>query len=112
MISIRDTNGRDISPLADHVLVYEMEKGEKITKSGIILRDDNGREDGIRPRWCKVYKVGSKVDYVKPEEWVLVEHGRWTMGFDVELETGTFYVQRIDTDAILLVSEVKPSELD
>lgn len=108
---------RDISPLKDHILVFNMEKGEKVSKGGIILRDDNGKDTGIRPRWCQVYKVGSNVDYVKEGEWILVSHGRWTYGVPLDLkdEHGNIhevYVQRVDVDEILLAQEEKPSELD
>jgi co-chaperonin GroES (HSP10) len=107
---------RDVSPLSDHVLVFNMEKGDRLTKGGILIPDDNGKDRGIRPRWCQVYKVGSKVDYVNAGEWILVEHGRWTFGVDVTLtnEDGTkqeIYLQRVDTDAILAVQEDKPSDI-
>lgn len=105
----------EISPLPDHVLVIDMEKGSKVSKGGIIIMDDNGKEHGIRPRWAKVYKVGSRVDFVKPGEWVLMEHGRWTYGVEsiIQDENGnevTLYVQRIDTNAILLVADEKPND--
>lgn len=102
---------RDVSPLKDHILVYNMEKGEKITRGGIILSDDNGKDRGIRPRWCQVYKVGSNIDYVSAGEWILVEHGRWTYGVPVELDGNEFYIQRVDTDAILLAQAEKPSDV-
>lgn len=44
----------DINPLSDHILAIDMEVGEKITRGGIILTDDNGKEHGIRPRWCHI----------------------------------------------------------
>lgn len=99
----------DVSPLPDHILVYNMEQGDKLTHSGIIIPDDNGENSGIKPRWCQVYKTGKNVDYVKPGEWLLMEHGRWTYGVPVELtsdgETVEHYIQRIDVDAILLVAD-------
>ena len=58
----------DLNPLKDHILVYEMENGEKITRGGIIITDDNGKDRGIRPRWAKVQKVGSNIDYVSAGE--------------------------------------------
>jgi co-chaperonin GroES (HSP10) len=102
---------RDVSPLKDHILVYNMEKGEKITRGGIILGDDNGKDRGIRPRWCQVYKVGANIDYVSANEWILVEHGRWTYGVPVELDGNEFYIQRVDTDAILLAQSEKPADI-
>lgn len=99
---------RDVSPLKDHILVHNMEQGEKVTKGGIILSDDNGKDRGIRPRWCQVYKVGANIDYVKEGEWILVEHGRWTYGVPLELDGNEFYIQRVDVDGILLAQADKP----
>ena len=102
----------DVSPLPDHILVHNMEQGDKLTKGGILIPDDNGKDRGIRARWCQVYKVGSNIDYVAPGEWILVEHGRWTFGVDVAFEKdgeeSTLYLQRVDTDAILAASPEKP----
>ena len=102
----------DINPLPDHILVINMEKGEKVTKSGIILRDDNGKDHGIRPRWAQVYKVGSRVDCVSPGQWILLEHGRWTYGIEATVVSDDgekkLYIQRADNEAILLVSDECP----
>lgn len=104
---------RDVTPLSDHVLIFNMEKGDKLTKGGILIADDNGKDRGIRPRWCQVYKAGANVDYVKDGDWILVEHGRWTFGVETTLtkEDGTkeeIYLQRVDTDGIMLVQEERP----
>jgi len=99
---------RDVSPLKDHILIYNMDQGDKLTKGGILIPDDNGKDRGIRPRWAQVYKVGSNVDYVRPGEWILIEHGRWTYGVPVELNGEELYIQRVDTDAILLAQAEKP----
>lgn len=106
----------DVRPLANEILVTEMQKGEKLTRGGLIIPDDNGKDRGIKPRWAKVYKVGRNVDYVKPGEYILVEHGRWTYGIEMILSDDEgnetkHYLQRVDTAAILLVSEEEPSEL-
>jgi len=97
-----------LEPIGDHVLVVEMEQGEKVTPGGIIVLDDNGKDRGIRPRWCQVWKVGPKQVDVKPGEWLLVEHGRWTYGFDITDGDTKLYVQRVDTTGILLVSDDYP----
>lgn len=104
---------RDVTPLKDHVLIYNMEKGERISKGGIIIGDDNGKDVGIRPRWCQVYKVGSNVDFLKEGEWILVSHGRWTYGVPLDLtdEEGNkkeIYIQRVDVDEILLAQDDQP----
>lgn len=102
----------DVTPLPDHILVVNMEQGERVTKGGIVLADDNGKDAGIRPRWCQVYKTGRNIDYVVAGQWVLVEHGRWTYGISAELpecdEGESFHLQRIEPEAILLVADDKP----
>ncbi len=102
---------RDVSPLRDHILIYNMEQGDKLTKGGILIPDDNGKDRGIRPRWAQVYKVGSNIDYVSAGEWILIEHGRWTYGVPVELDGVEHYIQRVDTDAILIAQAEKPDHI-
>lgn len=86
-----------------------MEKGDKLSKGGIIVLDDNGSDRGIRPRWCKVYKVGSKIDYLQEGEWILVAHGRWTWPVNCTTADGTTHqIQRVDTKDILGVSKKNP----
>lgn len=102
----------DIRALPNDVLVINMEKGEKITKGGLIVLDDNGENRGIRARWCQVYKIGSalvdKVDY-KEGDWILVEHGRWTFGFNVETTDGEdLYVQKVEVKSVLVATDVCP----
>lgn len=97
-----------LTPIGDHVLVINMEKGEKITKGGLIVLDDNGKDRGIRPRWCQVWKVGPKQTDVSPGEWILVEHGRWTYGFESEEDGGNLYVQRVDNSGIMMATSECP----
>lgn len=99
----------EITPLPDHILVCEMETGERVTAGGIIVTDDNGKDRGIRPRWCRVYKVGEKIEDIKAGDWIYVEHGRWTWALDFTDETGTpLKLQRVDNAGILAVAEEKP----
>jgi hypothetical protein len=106
-----EVNG-EVNPLPNDILVYNMEKGDTVTRGGIILTDDNGTDRGLRPRWCQVYKVGSSVDEVLPGQWILVEHGRWTYGINVNsrdsIDGKPLYLQKIDREAIMLVSEEQP----
>jgi co-chaperonin GroES (HSP10) len=102
---------QQIKPLKNKVLVHNIEQGEKTTKSGIILRDDDGKSEGIRPRWAEVYAVGSEVDDIKIGEWVLISHGRWSRGIDLKDDDGNVIttIRQVDyPDAILLVNDVKP----
>lgn len=100
----------EISALHDHVIVEDMQTGERVTKGGIVLLDDDGKTRGIRPRWAKVYAIGAEQRDVKPGDWILVEHGRWTRGFKLQDSTGVEHViRRVDVDAILAVSDELPA---
>lgn len=96
----------DIRPLRDRVLVCDMEHGDQKLSSGLIIPDDNGKERGIRPRWGTVYAVGSEVDFVQPGDRILISHGRWTRGVQVNTPAGvTKVVRMVESDAIMLVQD-------
>lgn len=100
-----------IRPILDHVIVQDMDFGEQRTKSGIIIVDDDGKQHGIKPRWGKVYAVGPKQEDINVGEWVLVEHGRWTRGIDLEIDDGsTISLRRVEPKSIMLKSNNKPSD--
>jgi len=101
----------DIKPLRNKVIVRDIEKGQQVTRGGIILPDDDGKDRGIRPRWAKVYKVGSEIDFVKEGQWVYMEHGRWGRGVTLKKGNDEFDIRVADPDAILLVSDVPPEEI-
>ncbi len=98
-----------IKAIKDHILVKNIERGLEKTKGGIIIPDDNMKEYGIKPRWGEVYAVGPQQKDVKPGEFVLIEHGRWTRGMAVETESGeAFYLHRVENSSVLLVSNEDP----
>lgn len=98
-----------IKALKNKVLVTNIESGGKITSKGIIIPDDDGKERGIRPRWAEVYAVGSDIKDLKPGQWVLISHGRWSRGVDISTKNGKVNIRQVDyPDAILLVSDKKP----
>lgn len=100
-----------IKPLHDYVMVADMNFDEVRLQSGLIIRRDDGKSHGIRPRWGRVYAVGAEQKDVSVGQWVLVEHGRWTRGIAVEEPDGSeLTIRRIDNDCILLVSDEKPQE--
>lgn len=96
-----------IRALHADVLVADMEFDTRITQSGLILPNDNGTTLGIRPRWGRVYAVGPEQTDVQVGQWIMVAHGRWTRGVDIDDGNSTHLrtIRKIDPDDILLVSE-------
>ena len=78
----------EIKPLRDVVFVTELEQGQRVSAGGIVIPDDNMKDHGIRARWGKVWKVGPEVNDLKEGEWILIKHGRWTFGIEVEGDNG------------------------
>jgi len=103
----------NLRAIQDRVIVEDMNTGETVTKSGIVIMDDDGKERGIRPRWGKIYRTGPKQYDVQQGQWILVDHGRWTRGIKIETTDGEYKtVRMIDPDSILAVSDSEPSEYD
>lgn len=102
----------EIRPLNDVVIVTDMAFDQRITSSGIVLLNDNGKFTGIRPRWGRIYAVGPEQSDVRVGQWICVAHGRWTRGIEIEDEQGRHTLRRIDPKDILLVSESYPGADD
>lgn len=100
-----------ITPLRDNILVSNMDFGFEQTKSGIVLMSDDGKTQGIHPRWAKVWAIGPEQKDIKVGDWICVEHGRWTRTIEFETETETIELRMVDTKAILLTSEEKPESI-
>jgi co-chaperonin GroES (HSP10) len=97
----------------DNVLITDMNFDEQVTAGGIIVGSDNGKTEGIKPRWGKVYEIGPDQTDVKVGDWILVEHGRWTRGVKVETATGeTITVRRVETKAIIAFSDHLPTDIN
>lgn len=96
---------QSLRPLNDSVVVADMVFDERITTGGIVLLNDNGKGTGIRPRWAQVYAIGPEQQDVKVGDWILIAHGRWTRGIDIEDETGKHTLRRVDPNDILLQSD-------
>jgi len=100
-----------IIPIRDNVLVTDMNFDQRVSKGGIVLPSDDGKSEGVRHRWCRVWAIGPEQQDVKVGEWILVEHGRWTRGVTVELEDGTdIIMRRIDLKGILMVTDEDPGD--
>jgi len=99
-----------LKPLTDNVIVIDMNFGEQITNSGIVIQSDNGKAHGVHPRWAKVYAVGPEQKDVSVGQWVLIEHGRWTRGIKIEDDEGEKIIRKIDTKCMLMISDEAPPE--
>lgn len=103
---------KGIMPLHDHVIVSEMNFSGRTLSSGVILLGDDGTSNGIRPRWAKVYAVGPEQKQVSPGQWVLVEHGRWSRGVEVEINDTIMTLRRVDPECMMFVSDEEPTADD
>ena len=101
---------KSIRPILDHVIVEDMNFGERVTSGGIVLRTDDAKIEGVRPRWARVFAVGRKNRDVQPGQWILVSHGRWTRGIKIEISGAERVIRRVDVADILAVSDEKPSD--
>ena len=102
-----------IRPIRDIILVRDMNFGEQKTSSGIVLRSDNGKSEGVKPRWARVFAIGPEVEDVQVGDWVLLEHGRWSRALEVEEDDGTkFEMWRADPKGIIMVSDRKMSDIE
>ena len=100
-----------IKPLSDKIFVCDMNFGERVTASGIVIQADDGKLEGIRPRWARVWAVGPEQKDISVGDWVLVEHGRWSRGFEVEDNDNVITVRTVDNNAILLISDREPKNI-
>lgn len=100
----------DVKAIKDHIIVADMEFGEQYTPGGIIRLEDDGKDQGIRPRWGRVYSIGPDQKDVQVGEWVLVNHGRWTRGMELVKNDKKITLRRIDNNDILIVSDKPAAE--
>ena len=92
-----------VRPIRNRVIVNKMEFGEQTTSGGIILASDDGKDQGLKPRWgCVVSKGNENTDPYEIGDWILVEHGRWTRGFEVEMNDGTVDTMRtVESESVI-----------
>lgn len=93
------------------VIVHNMDMGEQKTASGIVIQSDDGKAHGVKPRWAQVYCVGPQQTDVKPGDWVLIEHGRWTRKMKIDDGTGVKEIQKVETKSIMAVADERPSDV-
>jgi co-chaperonin GroES (HSP10) len=101
---------KDIKALSKDVLVIDMDMGEQKTAGGLVIQSDDGKAHGVKPRWAKVYRVGSEVNFVKEGQWILIEHGRWTRKIKIDDGEGEKEFQKVETKSIIAVANQKPND--
>lgn len=101
-----------IKPIRKNILVTDMEFGQETTSAGIIIQQLDGKSEGIKPRWGRVWAIGPEVTDIKIGDWVCVAHGRWTRGIKVMDEiAGVITIRKVDDDEILIVADEKPLDV-
>lgn len=99
-----------IKPIRDKVLAKMLEPvGAERIVNGIILTATNLGEESIRPRWFEVISVGPEQSMLQAGEYVLVPHGRWSRGIDLDntlREEDKIFL--LDNDALMGTSDVNP----
>ena len=95
-----------ITPIKDKVIISDMNFGEMVTSSGIVITSTDAKRSGVIPRWGKVWAVGPDQTDVKVGEWVLMEHGRWSRTIEYENADGSITELRLaDLAGMMLVSD-------
>jgi hypothetical protein len=102
----------EIKPLKNNIIVTDMTFEGRQLSSGIVLLGDDGKTDGIRPRWARVYATGPEQSDVRVGQWVLIEHGRWSRGLKIHKENQELTIRRADPEAIIFVTDERPDNID
>ena len=102
---------KGLVPIGENIIVSDMSFEEQKTASGIILKSDDGKTHGIRPRWARVYAIGPEQKDVAVGEWILVEHGRWTRGIKIDDGSGEKVIRKVDVHAILASADEPPKDI-
>ena len=111
MASSYDEKNIKIRAIKDWVIITDMDFGDQVTSSGIIIQSDNAKAHGVKPRWGKVYKIGPDQKDVKEGQWILIEHGRWTRKMKINDGSGEKEIQRVDITGIMAVADEKPNDV-
>lgn len=105
--------GKGVRPIHNRVIVAGMEFGEQTTKGGIIITSDDGKDRGIKPRWGQVVAKGPENnDPYNIGDYILVEHGRWTRGYELEDDSGNVQMLRtVEAESVLMWTDEEPEDI-
>lgn len=97
-----------ITPIKDNIFGKMIDGfGLKTTSGGVILNEKDGTENAIRPRWFEVTHIGPDNVEFFIGEYVLVAHGRWSRGFQIDKLDETKYYM-LDLEEIFVKSDEYP----
>ena len=97
----------NFKPLGNGIAVRNMEFGEQKTEGGLIVLSDDGKSSGIHPRWGEVTHIGPDQQDVAVGQFVLVSHGRWSRGFELNGEM----LRTVDPEDVLGVQDEEPQNI-
>lgn len=100
---------QEIIAVGDHVIFKFVEKnigGRFVNEahSGLLISSEDTYQTNL-PRWGRVTHVGPDATDVKPDDFIMIEPGKWTTGFLVNEER--FW--KTDVSMIIAISD-KPSQ--
>jgi hypothetical protein len=95
--------------IKDNIIAVDADFGEQTTAGGIILAGNVDKSQGITSRWFRVLAVGPQIDWLSPGKWVLVDYGRWSSQFNLEVDGKTVKAWKIDPNGCACVADEKPS---
>ena len=105
-----------INPIGDNILCTDGDFGDQTTQAGLIIKSTIGKEEGVVPRWFKVFAVGPEIDWLHPGQWVYVEYGRWTEGFKINPQDDRLEqdqkIWKVEPKSCLAISDQKPDTLN
>jgi co-chaperonin GroES (HSP10) len=101
----------NVRPLSKDLFVINMDMGEQTTAAGVVIKSDDGKAHGVKPRWAEVYKVGTDCEInVKEGQWVLIEHGRWTRKIKIDDGNGEKEFQKVEVKSVMAVADQRPND--
>ena len=101
-----------ITPLRDKIFVTDMNFGDDVTPGGLIVLSDDGKGQGIKPRWARDWAIGPEQDDVKVGEWILIEHGRWTRAIKYETpDENVIELFVVENCSVLMSADERPRDV-
>lgn len=111
-LNISPVEGQAVA-VGDRIIVSDMNFGEQVTASGLVLTSDDGKTRGIYPRWGRVYSKGPQnKDPYQVGDWILVEHARWSRAYRVKNNDAEMELRTVDPKGVIGYSDVKPSDVN